>query len=99
MTTTTTGSTTKEEGDWDINGLNIILMEELTGLNTDEAIKIPRRELLLKCHDRYVRKLKNSDFKDIDRQAKFLNMFLFPVVKDMVEIVEQERKFREKSKK
>jgi hypothetical protein len=74
---TTTGSTTEEE-DWNINGLNIILMEKLTGLDTDDSVKIPCQELLLKCHDRYVRKLKNSDFKDVDRQAKVLNMFLFP---------------------
>jgi hypothetical protein len=69
--------------DWDINDLNITLMEELTGLHTDEIVKIPRQELL-KCHDRHVGKLKNSALKDVDRHAKFLNTFLFPVVKDMV---------------
>jgi hypothetical protein len=39
-----------------IDDLNIFLLEQLTGLDTTEVIKIPRRELLSKCHDRYLEK-------------------------------------------
>jgi hypothetical protein len=87
-----------DEESWNFFDLELRLMEELSGIAYDQTVKIPRRELLLKCHERHVRVLKNLSYEQVNSHTKFLNMFMFPVVKDMVETAEQERKSLENKK-
>jgi hypothetical protein len=66
----------------------IDFVEKLSRL--DISNKIPRKELLLQLRKSYSKQLKKWDIKMLEQRLKHLNGLFSPMIKDMINVTNQE---------